>query len=57
MKFLKIGKYNLVIWDTGNITCECIYGSLYPLNYLEGKTICKHIKKYIKSNGKNKVAV
>lgn len=51
-KIYSIGKYGqgLEIED-GKITkaiCTCMWTSLYPKNYQEGETICKHLKEAIK---------
>ena len=46
-KTYKIGKYKIHI-KNDNIICECIFGSLYPDNYITGNKICRHIQQLIK---------
>jgi len=50
-KYIKIGKYEVRISEK-NITCTCMFGSLYPLNYKNGEKVCKHIQEAIKNEKK-----
>lgn len=43
----EVGGYDQKVTDK-EITCTCIFGSLYPYNYKDGKNICKHIKELLK---------
>ena len=49
MRTEKIGEVTYEQWleDDGNILCTCVFGSLHLKNYIEGKTVCHHIKKVL----------
>jgi len=51
-KFYELGSYQQHIdIDNGKIakmTCTCKHGSIYPNNWKEGKTICKHLQLILK---------
>ena len=39
--------YLQTIWRNKNITCTCDWSTYNPFNYINGETICKHIKKFM----------
>jgi len=47
MKVYNVGKY-IQIEQNGNISCTCMWSSLFPLNYQNGDKICRHIVKLIR---------
>lgn len=47
-KLYEIGGYSQLV-KKGNINCTCMWGSLYPNNFKEGKQICRHLKMLIKN--------
>lgn len=42
----------IVIMRDGDIICDCMWGSLHPENFKEGKKICRHISKFINNHEK-----
>lgn len=49
MKTFNINNYSQIIKKHDAI-CSCRWGTLYPQNFKEGKTICKHLKQVFKLN-------
>lgn len=42
-------KYTQTYWvKNGNISCTCIHGSMFPLNFIQGEKVCRHLKKFIR---------
>ena len=47
-KFFNIGGYIQKVWDSGEITCTCMWGTIQLSKYPDNPELrkdCKHIKK------------
>ena len=46
-KTFEIGGYVQIV-NKGNITCNCRWTTFNPKAYIEGKSVCRHIKELLK---------
>lgn len=43
----EIDGYKQIV-NKGDISCSCMWSTIYPYNYSNGDKVCRHIKKLMK---------